>query len=351
MRYMVVLSRCDRGEEALAKPLCRASFLTGLGEYVESLGGSFTRVLERAGLEEEEIINPNHFIPVEKECVVLEEAAHITGHPALMVEVSNRQTLGIFGAIGALALGSTDVRGGLVVFEKYLHYGLDAVQVQLRSEKDIAFFTLHTDFQPAVRCPQFWHHGVALMCQVVRMLCGRRWSPRSVYLDQPTPTDLTPYTDFFRAPLAFGQGWNGLAFPAEVLDWPTRDSLTSMSAELRLYLNANYANNFQEQVRVVLNSMLATRKCTAEAVALTLGLSERTLQRRLRAEGTSFRELQEQVRSSLAINYMREPQFRLTDIAEMLGYADLSVFSRSFKRWFGISPQQWKAREFSAART
>jgi AraC-like DNA-binding protein len=346
MRYMVVLSRCDRGEEALAKPLCRASFLTGLGEYVESLGGSFTRVLERAGLEEEEIINPNHFIPFEKECVVLEEAAHITGHPALMVEVSNRQTLGIFGAIGALALGSTDVRGGLVVFEKYLHYGLDAVQVQLRSEKDIAFFTLHTDFQPAVRCPQFWHHGVALMCQVVRMLCGRRWSPRSVYLDQPTPTDLTPYTDFFRAPLAFGQGWNGLAFPAEVLDWPTRDSLSAMSADLRLFLNDNYANNFQDQVRLVLNSMLATRKCTAGAVALTLGLKERTLQRKLKDEGTSFRDLQEQVRSSLAVNYMREPQFRLTDIAEMLGYADLSVFSRSFKRWFGISPQKWRAREF-----
>jgi AraC-like DNA-binding protein len=81
-------------------------------------------------------------------------------------------------------------------------------------------------------------------------------------------------------------------------------------------------------------------------VALTLGLNERTLQRKLKDEGTSFRDLQEQVRSSLAVNYMREPQFRLTDIAEMLGYSDLSVFSRSFKRWFGISPQKWRAKEF-----
>jgi AraC-like DNA-binding protein len=96
-----------------------------------------------------------------------------------------------------------------------------------------------------------------------------------------------------------------------------------------------------------MNSLLTTKMCTAKTVAATMGLGERTLQRKLSLEGTSFRELLEQVRSSLAINYMREPQFRLTDISEMLGYSDLTVFSRSFKRWFGISPQQWRAREFS----
>jgi AraC-like DNA-binding protein len=244
-------------------------------------------------------------------------------------------------------MGSTDVRSGLEVFQRYLHYSAQAMELNLRVEHDTAFWMLHTDFHPARRSPQTWNHGVAQLCQVVRILCGRPWSPRLVYLDLPSPTDLTPYTDFFRAPLAFAQGQNGLTFPCEVLDWPIEDSLSAMSADLRLFLNDNYANNFQDQVRLVLNSMLATRKCTAGAVALTLGLNERTLQRKLKDEGTSFRDLQEQVRSSLAVNYMREPQFRLTDIAEMLGYADLSVFSRSFKRWFGISPQKWRAREFT----
>ena len=147
--------------------------------------------------------------------------------------------------------------------------------------------------------------------------------------------------------MAFAQGQNGLTFPCEVLDWPIEDSLSSISSELRIFLNENYARNLQEHVRAVMNSLLTTRMCTAEAVAATMGLSERTLQRKLSLEGTSFRELLEEVRSSLAINYMREPQFSLTDIAEMLGYSDLSVFSRSFKRWFGISPQQWRARVFS----
>jgi AraC-like DNA-binding protein len=321
--------------------------LTGLGDYVQELGGSFAQVLEHAGLEEEQLRNPNYFIPLDKECAVLEEAAYATGHPALMVEFARRQSLGNFGAIGSLAVGSPDIRGGLEVFQDYLNYSVQAVDANVRVEHDTAFFTMQTDFQPARNSPQFWHHGVALMCQLVRILCGKRWAPRLVYLDLPSPTDVTPYADFFRAPLAFAQGHNGLTFASEVLDWPIEGSLSSVSSELRIFLTENYANNFQDQVRAVVNSLLTTKKCTANVVATSMGMSERTLKRKLSLEGISFRELLEQVRSSLAINYMREPQFRLTDIAEMLGYSELSVFSRSFKRWFGISPQQWKARDFS----
>lgn len=331
----------------MANPLIRASLLTGLGDVMEELGVSSAQVLERAGLDEEQIVDPNNFIPLEKACAAIEEAARATGHPALMLEFAGRRSLAIYGAIGALALGSTDVRGGLEVFQRYLHYSAQAVEVNLRVDHDTAFFTIHTDFQPARRSPQFWNHCVAQLCQIVRLLCGRPWSPRLVYLDLPSPTDLTPYTDFFCAPLAFAQGQNGLTFPCEVLDWPIEDSLSSISSEVRIFLNENYASNLREHVRAVMNSLLTTRMCTAEAVAATMGLGERTLQRKLSLEGTSFRELLEQVRSSLAINYMREPQFRLTDIAEMLGYSDLSVFSRSFKRWFGISPQRWRAREFT----
>ena len=331
----------------MENPLIRASVLIGLGDYMEELGVSSAQVLERAGLDEEQIRDPSNFIPLEKHCAVLEEAVSATGNPALMLEFVGRQNLGIYGAIGALAMGSTDVRSGLEVFQRYLHYSAQAVEVNLRVEHDTAFFTAHTNFLPARRSHQFRIHSVALMCHVVRTLCGRPWSPRLVYLDMPSPTNLTPYTDFFCAPLAFTQGQDGLTFPPEVLDWPIEDSLSSISSELRVFLNENYASNLQEHVRAVMNSLLMTGMCTAEAVAVSMGLGERTLQRKLSLEGTSFRELLEQVRSTLAINYMREPQFRLTDIAEMLGYSDLSVFSRSFKRWFGISPQQWRAREYS----
>ena len=97
-----------------------------------------------------------------------------------------------------------------------------------------------------------------------------------------------------------------------------------------------------ERAAAVMASLLMTHSCSAENVAASLGMSERTLQRRLQSEGSSFRQVLERLRASLAVNYMREPQFRLTDVAEMLGYAELSVFSRGFKRWYGITPQAWR---------
>ena len=135
----------------MENPLIRVSFLIGLGDYMEELGVSSTQVLERAGLDEEQIRDPSNFMPLEKHCAVLEEAAHATGNPALMVEFTGRQSLGIFGAIGALAMGSTDVRGGLEVFQRYLHYSVQALEVNLKVEHDTVFITLHTDFPPSVQ--------------------------------------------------------------------------------------------------------------------------------------------------------------------------------------------------------
>ena len=76
-------------------------------------------------------------------------------------------------------------------------------------------------------------------------------------------------------------------------------------------------------------------------------MSSRTIQNRLSEEHTSFQQLLEKVRRELAIGYLSKGGMQLTQVAYALGYSELSAFSRSFKRWFGISPQQWRAREFT----
>jgi AraC-like DNA-binding protein len=77
-----------------------------------------------------------------------------------------------------------------------------------------------------------------------------------------------------------------------------------------------------------------------------MGYSLRTLQRKLQSQQTTFQQQMDQVRSELAISYLQVPHVSLTDIGELLGFAELSVFSRTFRRWFGITPSQWRARRF-----
>ncbi|MCY1522904.1 HTH-type transcriptional activator RhaR [compost metagenome] len=94
----------------------------------------------------------------------------------------------------------------------------------------------------------------------------------------------------------------------------------------------------------LLRRQLPSGQVTIEQVAEQMKISPRSLQRYLHAEGTSFQKLLDQTRQSMATRYMRDSSVSLTQLSELLGYADLSAFSRAFSRWNGMSPQKWKQR-------
>ena len=77
-------------------------------------------------------------------------------------------------------------------------------------------------------------------------------------------------------------------------------------------------------------------------VAAGFNLSVRSLQRRLKAEGITFQELADEVRKEFALHYLRQPDHRIKEISHILGYNEVSAFSRSFKRWMGMSPGQYR---------
>jgi AraC-like DNA-binding protein len=81
-----------------------------------------------------------------------------------------------------------------------------------------------------------------------------------------------------------------------------------------------------------------------KTTARVLHLSPRTLHRRLIAEGTSFRELLEDARRSLALEYLRSNRLSIEEIAFTLGYADLANFRRAFRRWEGMPPSEYRAK-------
>jgi AraC-like DNA-binding protein len=95
-------------------------------------------------------------------------------------------------------------------------------------------------------------------------------------------------------------------------------------------------------VQKLLRTWLPAGQVTIERVAEHLQVSPRTLQRYLQTEDTSFQALLDDTRQALATRYLRDSSLNLTQLAALLGYADLSTFSRAFRRWNGISPQQWQ---------
>ena len=97
-------------------------------------------------------------------------------------------------------------------------------------------------------------------------------------------------------------------------------------------------------VQRLLRDMLPHGKVRIEQIAEYMMVSPRTLQRYLMEEGTGFQELLDETRQSLSTRYLCDSSISLTQVAGLLGYADLSAFSRAFTRWKGLSPRKWKQR-------
>ena len=190
---------------------------------------------------------------------------------------------------------------------------------------------------------QSLEHSLALMCQNVHNLSSGRVAPRSVWLTHPPLAPLASYRAHFGCPVHFGRNLNAvLLSPADLL--LPLDSVDPWLFEL--------ATNFIEQrypisepplsmrVRGLVERKLLEGDCTFVAVAAMLGMHPRTLQRRLRAENESFETIKDSVRRDVALRYLCQSDLPLTRIAEMLGYSETSVLSRSCLRWFAASPRQ-----------
>ena len=328
-------------------PLIRSSFLSEFPALVRDLGGPLDDILEDTGLSLEQIEESTLLIPFDQQIRLLQMAARRCHCEEFALELVKRQDMAVFGALSILVAQASTVRQGLQMFGRYLHYSVQAVQLDLREEGALVYFVVDSPFDVATGSDQFWDHAVALMFTVSRMVCGQQWSPRSVFLRRPQPRDTQSYSRYFRSPVAFGAEFSGLVFTRDVLARPVSSSISNVPRQLQHYLRTSFQHDFLEQVRRVIDSLLPTRNCTSVTVAQCMGFSQRSFQRRLHGEHTSFQAQLDRVRSELAISYLQEPQFSLTDIGELLGFAESAVFTRSFKRWFGVTPSRWRTRRFA----
>lgn len=327
-------------------PLIRSSLLSEFPALVRDLGGPLDEILEEAGLSLEQIEQPTLMISYEKQIHLLQSAARKCDCEQFGIELARRQDMAVFGALSLLIMSCNSVLDGLQMFGRYLHYSVQAVTLDIREENDLCYMSITTTIEAAAASDQFWDHAVALCCSVMRILCGQSWSPRSTYLLRPPPVDAGSYNRYFRSPVGFDSSFGGMVFEGKILHQPISNSIQSVPSQLQQYLRKNFEGDFLEQVRRVIISLLPTQNCTTRTVAECMGYSLRSLQRKLQTEQSSFQQQIDQVRSELAISYLQEPQFSLTDIAGLLGFSELSVFSRRFKSWFGVTPSQWRSRRF-----
>lgn len=277
-----------------------------------------------------------------------QRAVEETGNPAIGLNLAKVMRPGAMHVVGYALMSSSTLKESILRLVRYQRIIAEGADLRFFPTERGHMLTLaiHGDQLPPAR--QSAEGSVASMLAFCRWLTGKQLIPVEVCFQGPSPQAIEPYRDVFHAPLRFHADCYGLLMRHEDLDI----ALPTANAELA-QLHDRFAGEYlarftdsrvTHQVRQVLCRLLPQGEPRREAVAHLLHLSERTLQRRLGDEGTSFQQLLDDTRRVLAEQYLAQPDLALLEIAYLLGFADPSNFFRAFKRWFAMTPGEYRAR-------
>jgi len=326
----------------VVQPLIHSHFLIGLSDIIAEKGGDAAALIEQAGLPGSIFDSTERLIPYEKHNQLLELAAQHLNFPELGLEIARRQTVTVFGPLWPMIAGQSSVQASLELFSKHIQIRAQNIRLVIDGTEDKATVTPFSDISIINNSHTFEDHALGLAWQIIQLLHGSPCSLRAVYFKHSPPENTSAYTRYFKCPVAFNHHCCELVVEPSVLQAPICDAAQQLPLMLRRHLEQKHDDQLVNQVKEVITSLLVTGNCTINEVAPAMGYSSRTLQRHLKLEGATFQALVDSVRHQQAQIYLSFDNYRLTDVAALLGYSELSAFTRSFKRWFGLSPQKWR---------
>jgi len=316
--------------------------LVALPQLIRQLGGDPEAVLRDAGLERSALDSPDSRIPYEAMVRVLDLAARTTGCGHIGLLAGRLYHLPDLGLVGELVRNSPTVGRALEALTVFQH---------LNSEGGLAFLLKRGDYVDLGYAP--YHAagaGIAQVCDaalatgmnIMLELCGPTWKPYEVFLPHAKPHDVAQYRAFFKVVPRFDAECSVLRFPARDLarKVPAADPETHHRCE-QLVRSAG-APEFMQQVYRGLRRLMLDNRHSGDDLAQMLSMHRRTLNRRLKAGGTTFQRVLDEVRFEIAQDLLSNSSAHLDDIAATLGYAAVTPFMRTFRRWSGTTPGQWR---------
>ncbi|WP_082145784.1 AraC family transcriptional regulator [Microvirga massiliensis] len=266
--------------------------------------------------------------------------------PHLGLLVGGRATILSMDLVGRLMQHSETVGAALEGLVSNLGVHDRAVVASLTIRDGLALLTFAVQSPQNESAEQIADAALAIAANALRTLCGSEWRPTEVLVPRVTPAEAEPYRRHFRAPIRFNQESATLVFPAGDLTRRVAgaDPLLRMMLEERLrQLRADAGADFSDDIRRLLRTRLMGARCSAEDLADLLAMGRRTLSRRLKGSGMSYRALANEVRFEIARQLLEDTEVPLGQIAAALGYSEASAFTRAFRRWSGQTPTAWRS--------
>lgn len=326
----------------------QGTVLSGMADFMDGFGLSFADAAQTVGLELTDAEDENSFIKLDRFAKLLEVGALLSNDDVFGLRFAMYQDVAAAGPLAYAMRNAPTVGDGLIAMVRYIGTRVDVAHMELVVDGNRAKFEWLISPLIFNRTHLTDYAAVSIVRRTAQMI-DPAWRPLAAHLERPAPRNAGRHRRVFGRLVHFDQPMNSLTIDASTLDLPVIDAdpqMEKIAVELlqRRLAERRYDNDLVTQLREeIIWSLEQEAGPEIGRMARRLGLSERTLQRRLSEERTSFQSLVDSTRRHLALSYLEDPRMSLSQVSFRLGFSASSAFTRACRRWFSATPREKRA--------
>lgn len=308
------------------------------------------------GIDPQAPVDAKHMIADTDYYGLCERVAQAYGFgPSLSVHVGASMSCDDYGAFGLAWKSALSLRGSYDRAERYGRMLTTVSSYQLLRQDGRNYMTLNRAGERRLGLRLSNEQTLVAIAQISREVCQAHFRPDAVYFKHPPPSDISAHESWFECPVQFGADRDALEVSDQLLETPNRLGDQSISGFFDNHLEAELAKlkgdaGLAQRVRIQVSSALSEGLPLISDVAQRLGMSGRSLQRRLSERGYAYQDIVDSARRELAERLLCNTQYSLAEVAFLTGFAEQSTFSRAFKRWKGQTPRSYRLSVQPASR-
>jgi AraC-like DNA-binding protein len=338
------------------EPTVRANVLAAMPGFLKARGLDARSLLEEAGISAAALDDKQLQIPLVSAAKFFDLAALRSGDAAFGLSYARAFPPGGTGLLGHLIMSAPTVRDVFLVFTRYLQVHTTSMTPEFAENEGVGWFTFAWPRTSNVSMLQYNSFAMGTVILRLRLATSPNWFPLSVHFQHREPDCLGVYHEFFGTRLKFDQTVNGISVDATTLARPMPVVLEGLYDSVRdlgdrqLQEQTSTPDTSSKLQAVIAGCLATERPFDLETVAATMDMPGRALQWRLEQEGTTYEKVLLLTRILQAERYLRDSDHQLTKIASVLGFSELSAFTRWSQKQFKMTPSAFRQHLRSGGR-
>lgn len=332
-------------------PELPGTYINLIVETVRLWGVSSEQLLEGSSITIDQLKKPYWYVEFNTLNQLIERAIELCKEPALAGYLALSMTASCYGSVGMASIVSPNLGEALKILEQFIGSRCKVFKPELKQENNYAYWSIHQPVKAFQLSPNANFFLLVGFVQIAKKLTGLS-NLGKVELQMPEPIGFSQIIHQLAVTFLFNQKRNSWIFPKEYLSQPilTADPMLAplLNAQCKRDIEKlKLQSGWKGRVKQVTEKLLVNGEgetLKVGQVAKIINISERTLQRYLAIENTSFTVLVDSLRKQHAQKLLAQNNMSIEKVALTLGYAETSHFTRAFKRWMGVTPKYFQTQ-------